>query len=42
MLNKYYVEAKYPPDMPIDYPKKEAKEAINKARFVFGAIKKKI
>jgi HEPN domain-containing protein len=32
ILNKYYVESKYPPDIPISYPKKEAKEAIDKAK----------
>lgn len=42
VLNKYYIETKYPPDMPIDYPKKEAKEAINKARFVLKTTKDKI
>jgi HEPN domain-containing protein len=42
ILNKYYIEAKYPPDMPIDYPKGEAKEAINKAKFVLKTIKNKI
>jgi len=38
-LNKYYIEAKYPLDMPIDYPKQEAEEAIEKAEFVLNAIK---
>ena len=38
-LNKYYIEAKYPPDMPIDYPIKESKEAINKADFILKTIK---
>jgi hypothetical protein len=28
--------------MPIDYPKEEAREAINKARFVLKMIKDKI
>ncbi len=42
VLNKYYIEAKYPPDMPIEYPKDEAYEAINKARLVFETIKNKI
>lgn len=41
-LNKYYIEAKYPPDMPIEYPKKEAEEAISKAKSVFKVIKDKI
>jgi HEPN domain-containing protein len=42
VLNQYYIETKYPPDMPINYSKEEAKEAINKARFVFKTIKNKI
>jgi len=42
VLNKYYIETKYPPDMPIDYPKEEAKEAIEKARIVLKTIKNKI
>lgn len=42
VLNKYYIETKYPPDMPLDYPKEEAKEAINKAKFVLKIIKDKI
>jgi HEPN domain-containing protein len=42
ILNKYYIEAKYPPDMPIDYPKEEAKEAISKAMFILKTIKDKI
>lgn len=41
-LDKYYIEAKYPPDMPIDYPKQEAKEAINKAKFVLKTIKNRM
>jgi len=41
-LNKYYIEAKYPPDMPIDYPVKESKEAIDKAVFTLKTIKEKI
>jgi HEPN domain-containing protein len=32
ILNKYYVETKYPPGTPIDYSKEEAEEAIRKAR----------
>ncbi len=41
-LNKYYIETRYPPDMPIIYPKQEAEEAVNKAEFVFEAIKDRI
>ncbi|MEW5766980.1 MAG: HEPN domain-containing protein [bacterium] len=31
VLNKYYIEAKYPADIPIIYPKEEACEAKEKA-----------
>lgn len=41
-LNKYYIETRYPPDMPIVYSKQEAEEAIDKAEFVFKAIKDRI
>ncbi|MFH1259172.1 MAG: HEPN domain-containing protein [Elusimicrobiota bacterium] len=41
-LNKYFIETKYPTDMPIDYPKEEAKDAISKAKFVMEVIKEKI
>lgn len=42
VLNQYYVETKYPLDMPIDYPKEEAKEAIQKASLILKTIKNKI
>lgn len=42
ILNQYYIEAKYPPDMPINYSKEEAEEAMNKAEFVFRTIKDKM
>ena len=41
-LNQYYIETKYPPDMPIDYPKEEAREAIDKAKIILGSIKDKL
>lgn len=41
-LNQYYIETKYPPDMPISYSKEEAKEAITRARLVLKTIKNKI
>lgn len=28
VLNEYYVEVKNPPDMPLTYPKDEAREAV--------------
>lgn len=42
ILNQYYIEARYPPGMPIDYPKEEAKEAIKRAKFVIKTIRDKI
>lgn len=42
ILNQYYIETKYPPDMPIDFSKAEASDAINKAKVVFNTIKNKI
>ena len=41
-LNQYYIETKYPPDMPIDYPKEEAREAIDKAKIILDSIKDKL
>ena len=41
VLNQYYIEAKYPPDMPIVYSKEEAKEAINKATRVLKTVRTK-
>lgn len=38
ILNRYYLESRYPPDAPKDYPKAEAKQAIEFAK----EIKKKI
>ncbi|MCL5423377.1 MAG: HEPN domain-containing protein [Nitrospirae bacterium] len=31
LLNDYYIETRYPLDMPVDYPKKEARQALNAA-----------
>lgn len=42
VLNQYYIEAKYPPDMPIEYSKEEAKQAIVKAASVLKTITSKI
>ena len=42
ILNQYYIESKYPPDMPIDYPKEEAKEALKKAKDILNYIKNKL
>jgi len=42
ILNQYYIETKYPPDMPIEYPKEEAREAVDKAKVIFNTIKDKM
>jgi HEPN domain-containing protein len=42
ILNQYYIETKYPPDMPIDFPKEEAGEAIKKAQIIAKTISDKI
>lgn len=42
VLNKYYIEAKYPADIPVLFPKEEAGEAIEKTKMVMDIIKSKI
>lgn len=42
ILNQYYIETKYPPDMPLDYSKDESQEAIHKAERIFNTIKSKV
>ena len=42
VLNQYYIETKYPLDMPIQYSKEESKSAITKAKLVIQTIKDKI
>ncbi|MCM8792840.1 MAG: HEPN domain-containing protein [Candidatus Omnitrophica bacterium] len=42
ILNGYYVEVKYPADMPIEYSKEEARQAIKYAELVFKRICKKL
>lgn len=42
ILNDYYIEAKYPLEFPIDYPKKEAEEALKLAEEILEFVKKKI
>lgn len=39
VLNRYYVEARYPADMP-EYPWKDVKEAVEAARTVKSSIEK--
>lgn len=41
-LNRYYIEAKYPPDEPFFYPVPEARQALALARDIFESIKKKL
>ena len=42
VLNKYYLEAKYPPDQPIIYPKSEAEEVISIAGRILKTLEEKI
>lgn len=42
VLDQYYIEAKYPLDMPISYSKEEAKDAIDKAMSILKTIKDKL
>ena len=42
VLNKYYIEAKYPPDQPILYAKSEAEETVKKADAVLKMIEEKL
>ncbi len=41
-LNKYYIETKYPADMPVDYPKEEAEQSLEYAEEIFKFVRKKI
>lgn len=42
ILDGYYIETKYPAAPPADYPKEEAKVAIEKAKGIFEFVKKKL
>ncbi|MBI5701422.1 HEPN domain-containing protein [Candidatus Saganbacteria bacterium] len=42
VLNKYYIESKYPPDNPIIYSKDEAKSAIALAKNILKFSKSKV
>lgn len=42
ILNKYYIESKYPPFQPIVFPKEEAEGAILKAEFILKTLRDKI
>lgn len=41
-LNKYYIETKYPADMPVDYSREEAEKAIETAEEIYNFAEKKI
>jgi HEPN domain-containing protein len=41
-LNRYYIDAKYPPAVPVWYPKEEAKTAVEQAREILAFTRKKL
>ncbi|MBI5465013.1 HEPN domain-containing protein [Candidatus Gottesmanbacteria bacterium] len=41
-LNKYYIETKYPADMPVNYPAEEAERATESATKIYEFVEKKI
>lgn len=41
-LNKYYIETKYPADMPVDYSSGETEKAIEMAEEIYRFVEKKI
>lgn len=41
LLSRYYIETRYPPLVPIEYTKAEAKEAIKIAEDIVGFIEKR-
>ena len=40
LLNEYYIESRYPIDMPVNYTKQEAKEALVAAENIMNFISK--
>ena len=42
ILNDYYIETRYPMDIPIAYTKKEAQEAIYLAEQIYNFVKKEL
>lgn len=42
VLNQYYIESRYPPTAPINYPREEARKAIEYTEELIKFIKKKI
>ena len=41
-LDRYYIDAKYPPGVPILYPKEEAQTALNQAREILAFTRNKL
>lgn len=41
-LNRFYIDAKYPPGFPVLYPVDEAKIAVEQAREIFSLARKKL
>lgn len=41
-LNRYYVDAKYPPGIPYWPPKEEAQTALNQARAILAFTRNKL
>lgn len=41
-LNKYYIETKYPADMPVDYSQEEAGKAMGMAEEIYNFAEKKM
>lgn len=41
-LNRYYIDSKYPPGVPILYPKAEAETALDQAREIFNFTRNKL
>ena len=41
-LTSYYIETRYPPDVPVSYTRTEAKEATKMAQEIIEFLKKKI
>lgn len=41
-INGYYIEARYPADMPVDYPKNEMRKSIEMTEFLIKYIRRQI
>lgn len=42
ILTRYYIETRYPPLIPIEYTKEEAREAIKIAQEIVGFVKERL